>query len=159
MAIVVFIAFISDHRKMPSSLTLINRKIILLTKLCYLAPILMWIYAIVTASLLTVTDGLAFVISLSGIAITIKAKIDLGESHLWAGYYRADAVRVNHGFYRYLKHPMYSGIIAVIAAGSLFIWLRYPPWMVGITMVINLWIVIFLVVVAHRETLAFRKQW
>jgi uncharacterized protein YceK/protein-S-isoprenylcysteine O-methyltransferase Ste14 len=157
-AIAVFATFISDHRKKPFTVPLINTKVTALTKLCYPIPILAWVYAIVTASSLSAADWLSFVVSLSGIALTVKAKSGLGESHMWAGYYRPDAARVTRGPYRFLRHPMYSGIVAVIVAGSIFMWFRLPPWLVALTMLINTWIVVFLVVIAHRETSAISER-
>ncbi len=148
----VFVVFISDQRRKPSTEPLIGRGIIFVTKICYWAPASVFTYSIIIARHITTLDWISLSIAVVGTLFTVKSKIDLGEYHTWAGYYRPGATRVTSGLYRYFRHPMYVGIITVIVAGYIFAVPRLPIWITVTTTVVNLWIVSFLILAARRET-------
>lgn len=152
LLIAVFVVFVSDHRRKPAALPLIHPSVILLTKVCYLVPISVWGYAFFKLQDIMTLDWIGLLIAAVGVATTVKAKIDLGKSHTWAGYYLPGAPRVTTGLYRYLRHPMYVGIIAVIVGGYVFALPRFPIWLIGPMTCVNVWIIVFLIVVARRET-------
>lgn len=157
-AIVLFCVFISDRRRKPGMKPLIDERITLFTKYCYPVPILVWTYVVVMLETVRLPEVIALLLSLAGVAVTVKAKIDLADKHAWAGYVIEGVLPVSRGIYRYLKHPMYCGIAAVIVAGSLVISSRIPLWMMAAVTLINIWILAFLAVVARRETLHLAQE-
>jgi protein-S-isoprenylcysteine O-methyltransferase Ste14 len=157
-AVSVFCVVISDHRRKKQTVPLIHPRSALFTKCCYPTPILTLIWVVVRLEAITALDWWALWLSLAGIGITIKAKLDLGDRHSWAGYRIENATPIAHGIYRYLRHPMYAGISLVIMAGTIVIAQRLPWWLTAVIVLINLWIVGFLVIAAQREMVFLRQQ-
>lgn len=154
-AIAFFVVAISDHRRKERTVPLINTKISSFTKILYPIPMLVWVYAIAGAGVLSWTDWLSLMIAFPGIALTVKGKMDIGDCHAWAGYFRTDTPRICTGIYRFLSHPMYIGIVLVIIAASSFTWPRLPRWPLVAFLSVNSWIGSFLIVVARHESAMF----
>ena len=152
LCIVAFVVVISDHRRQLIAAPVLNKGIIRFTKACYPFPILAWMFSVLMASSLEIRDWLALIISVFATSLTFAAKRELGQAHVWAGYFRADTVRVSSGVYRVFSHPMYVGIVSVMVAGTLFMFNRLPhPVFIGVV-ASEVWITGFLVVTARRET-------
>ena len=149
---ILFFVVISDFRRKPDAHPLIDKRLVVLTKICYLVSIPVWSYYMLNMRRIIASDWISLAIGALGLAITVKAKIDLGKCHTWAGYYRPGARRIRTGLYRYFRHPMYAGIFAFLAAGYVFALPRFPIWLTAAMAVMHLWIVIFLMLVARRES-------
>jgi len=150
--IVAFCIFISDRRRKPGMEPLVNPRATLILKLCYPAPILVWIYTLTILNRVTTVDWLALVFVSLGAFLVIKAKCDLGSKHTWTGYHLPGATRITRGLYGYIKHPMYTGIITVIVAGMMVLIPRLPFWLIMVTSLLNIYNVGFLVAAARRES-------
>jgi len=149
---------ISDHRRRERAVPIISTKVSSLTKMFYPIPMFAWIYAIICAGSISTTDWLSLIIAVPGIALTVRGKWDIGECHSWAGYFRTDTPRICWGTYRFLNHPMYTGIVLVIIAACSFTGPRLSRWPLIAFLSVNSWIGSFLVVVARRETAMFRES-
>jgi len=151
--IVAFTYFISDLRKKNQSSPLINEKLLTTIKLSYVLPVAIYSYVILTLPSVSWFDVLALAITSSGTALTATAKLTLSNKHTWAGYCYASAeCFVAKGIYSYIRHPLYTGVYVTILGGALTLipnlaW--FPTLIVGLSM---LYVVVFLAVVANRET-------
>lgn len=152
LGVVVFFVSISDRRRKSGMVPLIDERVTLVTKCCYPFPIGIWVWSILGIESVSFTEWLTLGLSWVGFAMTIKAKLDLGERHTWAGYHAGSGITVTAGIYRCLKHPMYVGIAIVVVSGTIMVSSRVPSWVLAMTMIVNLWIVGFLMVVAQRES-------
>jgi len=153
-----FVVAISDLRRRERAIPIISTKVSSLTKIFYPIPMLVWIYAIARAGAISPTDWLSLVIAIPGIALTVRGKWDIGECHAWAGYFRTDTPKICWGAYRFLNHPMYTGIVLVIIAAASFTGPRLSRWPLVAFLSVNSWIGSFLIVVARRETAMFREN-
>jgi len=154
----VFCVFISDYRQKKRMVPLVHPRSALLTKCCYPILFVAWIWVVIRLEAITVLDWFALGLSLTGTVITIKAKLDLGDRHTWAGYRIENATPIAHGIYRYIRHPMYTGITMMILASTIVIALRLPWWLTICFILTNLWIIGFLIVSARRETVFLKQQ-
>jgi protein-S-isoprenylcysteine O-methyltransferase Ste14 len=149
VVIIVFAVFISDLRKKSQS-PLISQTPLRVLKLCYLVPICIYAYTIVTLASLSYFDALALVITCMGTMLVAISKISLGDKHTWAGY----CLKTNKGFraegvYSYVRHPLYTGIF-VFSIGGFFTFILNSMWFLSAIVVFA--IISFLAIVAKRET-------
>ncbi len=148
----VFIVFISDHRKKNPATPLIDRRLILLMKLCYPITCVIHGYAITTIPALRWTDLLALALGVGGTMLIVKSKYDLGRYHAWTGYFADVPEFVTHGIYAYVRHPLYAGINLFIA-GDLLILGWHASWQLTLAMAAILgYIMAFTTLSAQRET-------
>ncbi len=156
--LLTFVVFISDLRKKRRMTPLINGKLTLAMKLCY--PILFCIYGfvIVTLELLLFLDFVALAVTSLGTLLVVKAKIDLGRYHTWAGYHFRATKLVTEGVYAFLRHPIYTGVYVFIL-GGLSTGILHAPWFLTnigpaalVYMVALVYIMALLPIVASQET-------
>ena len=115
----IFVVFISDVRKKKGMKLLVSKKRNIFTKLIFLASAIAYFYVLATSDRLLVYDSIAIVLTLSGMLLTVKAKLDLAGSHTWAGYKKQNSELVTKGIYQYLRHPLYTGIYIFMFGGVL----------------------------------------
>ncbi|SFQ97763.1 MULTISPECIES: methyltransferase [unclassified Enterobacter] len=149
--LVVFVVFIYDKPNKPGVLPLIDPRAITLLKILYPLPILTFAYSLFLPAVITHLDWIAMGLAIIGTGLVVKGKIDLGESHTWAGYYLPHAPVVEDGIFRWLAHPMYCGIIIVILSCST-VYVTRLPWFVSmIALLCCIYIIAFLILAARRE--------
>lgn len=133
-------------------LPLINNKLTLALKACYLIPLVIYAYTLATLDWLSILDLVAPALTSIGTLIVVKARIDLGEYHTWTGYCLKPAKLVTKGVYAFIRHPLYTGIYISIFGGLLTI-IPHNPWFLTMVVLITLvYIMSFLAITATRET-------
>ena len=148
---VVFAIFISDHRKKNKMFPLVNEKFTLAMKLCYLIPICIYGYTLVTLDRLLAVDFFALACTFIGTLLVVKAKADLAEYHTWTGYCSETPRFVTTGIYAFVRHPLYTGIYLFIFGTANVI--AHVPWYLTLVALINLaYIMIFILWAATKET-------
>ncbi len=169
LVFIVFFIFIADIRMKRGMKSLINEKLNILMKLVFLASAVAYFYVLISADGLIFPDIIAFILTLSGMLITVKAKLDLAGSHTWAGYRMNYSELVTRGIYRYIRHPLYTGIYIFIFGGLAIIMPRLPWFLVVLAAVVAIYFMISLIRRARLETrmltetfgeryLAYKKQ-
>ena len=158
IVIVIFVVFISDIRKKPKSNPIVNQRLLLELKLCYLVPICVYAYSLITLSYITYLDFFALLITLTGTAIALLAKITLADKHTWTGYCLEGNCFIAKGIYAYIRHPLYVGIYLFIFGGLLTL-IPNTIWYLNLIVIISLcYIMPFLAIVAGKETKYLSKQ-
>ena len=117
--LVLFALFVSDIRKKPGMLPIIKKHILLLIKMVYIVPIFVFIYPILKLENIYLSSYLGLVANLIGTLLVIKAKLDLGKYHAWAGHILSSTKIIKKGIYSYIRHPLYAGIHLFIFGGIL----------------------------------------
>jgi protein-S-isoprenylcysteine O-methyltransferase Ste14 len=152
------VLFISDIRKKPQSNPIVNQRMLLVLKLCYLIPISVYAYSLVSLAGITPLDYLAFAITLTGTSISTLAKITLADKHTWTGYCMNGNCFVAKGIYSYIRHPLYLGIYLFIFGGLLTL-IPNTVWYLNTIVFLSLcYIMPFLAIVARRETKYLNHQ-
>ena len=147
--IIVFTVFISDLRKKSQS-PLISQTPLKALKLCYLVPICIYAYTIVTLVSLSYFDALALVTTCMGTLLVAISKTSLGDKHTWAGYcHKTSNCFRAEGVYSYIRHPLYTGIF-IFSMGGFFTFILNPMWFLPAIVVLAT--TSFLAIVAKRET-------
>lgn len=154
----IFAIFISDHRRKPDVVPLIDRRLTLLMKLTYPISTIINFYALFTLDRLYATDFLSLALNAIGAGLVVLAKRDLGRCHTWTGYGSARSQLVHHGIYSVIRHPLYAGIY-LFALGSMFLIIAHTAWFLVAVMIVTLgYILTFLAVAARREDRLLQKQ-
>lgn len=91
-------------------------------------------------------------IAVIGNILMIKGKLDLGRCHTWAGYYLPGVSAIRTGIFRWLPHPMYTGIVLVILSCSMIYVTHLPAYISAMALICCLYIIIFLLFAAYRES-------
>lgn len=125
--LLTFAVFVSDLRRKKGMIPVINDKLTLAMRLCY--PILICVYGfiIATLDLLLLLDFVALAVTLLGTLLVVKAKLDLGEHHTWAGFHFKATKLVTEGVYAFIRHPLYTGVYIFIL-GGLSTGILHAPW-------------------------------
>ena len=153
-----FTFFISDLRKKINSKPLINKVFIWIMKLSYIIPIVIYGYILATLDDLHIFDYTALIVTILGAVTVIKAKIDLGEYHVWAGYGREKTKLVIEGIYRWVRHPIYVGIFIFIFGSSLTV-ISHLKWFLLVPFFASLsYIMVFLIIASKKEEAFLRKK-
>ncbi|HEY9205124.1 MAG TPA: methyltransferase [Candidatus Methanoperedens sp.] len=149
--LVTLLLFISDFRKKKGMHPLINYKLILVLKLCYLITVCIYGYVLVTLDRLLLSDFVAIILTFLGTLLTAKAKIDLGKYHTWIGYHLEITKHVTKGVYAFIRHPLYTGVYIFIF-GLLSTLIPHAPWFLTAIILITLaYIMTFIAIAAARE--------
>ncbi len=156
--LLVFTLYIAPGKQPPGARMLIPAAATKLLRLMWLLPILAFGYSLFLDSPVTSLDWLCLLMTVAGSGLVIKGKRDLGRYHTWAGYYLPGAPRLKSGIFKWLAHPMYTGIIMVIVSCSLVYFTRLPVFLSAVALASCLYIVTFLLIVAVRERNALIVQ-
>ncbi len=158
LILVVFAIFISDFRRKPNMVPLIDRWLTLLMKLSYPIPTAINFYVLFTLDHLYPVDFLALVLNALGVFLVVRAKRDLGAWHTWTGYGSTQTQLVRSGIYGVMRHPLYAGI-SLFIAGSLTLAATHAIWYLVVAMAVTLgYIMAFLAVAAQREDRLLQGQ-
>ncbi len=149
--LVALTLFISDFRVKKGMHTLINEKLIIVLKLCYLIPIFIYGYVLFTLDRLLIADSIAIILTFLGTLLVVKAKLDLGKYYTWTGYHFETTKHVTGGIYTFIRHPLYTGLFISIF-GFLLTLVPHTHWFLTAIVLITLaYIMAFLAMAAVRE--------
>ncbi len=148
----VFVVFISDFRKKMGMIPLINEKITMLLKLSYFIPVTIFAYTIVTIDYLTTFDFVALALTFVGTVIIVKAKLDLGIYHTWAGYCKQSSKLEVNGIYAYMRHPLYLGVHLFSMGGLVMMTFHAQFYLTVVAFIMGLFMILFLTIAASKET-------
>ncbi|WP_434642189.1 methyltransferase [Klebsiella sp. I138] len=150
--LVVFTAFIIPHKQPAEARPLFPVAAIKLLRLMWLIPILIFGYSLSVVTAISMVEWTCLAIAVIGNVLVIKGKHDLGRRHTWAGYYLPGASAIRTGIFRWLPHPMYTGIVLVILSCSMIYVARLPAYMSAIALICCVYIIVFLLIAAYRES-------
>jgi len=166
--LLTFAVFISDFRKKGGMVPLINGKLTLSMRFCYPVLICGCGFVIATLKLLLPLDFVALTVTLLGTFLVVKAKIDLGKYHTWAGYHFKATKLVTEGIYTFIRHPIYTGVYVFILGGLLIsipnlgvisAKILYTPWFVTyIGLAALAYMMALIPIIASRETALLLQQ-
>lgn len=157
VTLLVFTLFISDRRQKHGMTPLVNPKATILLKASYLFPIGAYGYSLLALDALGLVDWISFFGAVLGTILVVKGKLDLGSHHTWTGYYIKGGQRTIRGIYRWLPHPMYTGITMMIVSCSLVYVFRLPWYVSAAALASCTYVVVFLGVAARREDRVLEK--
>ena len=167
LVLFTFLAFISDIRKKEGMTPLVNSKLILAMKLCYLILLCSYAYMLITMDMLSPLDFIALAVTSLGTFLVVKAKMDLRRHHTWAGYRFKTTKLVTEGIYAFIRHPLYTGVyifilgglsIGIARLGGLSTSILREPWVltnIGLTLV---YIMALLPIIATRESKLLARE-
>jgi len=117
LILVVFAFYISGFRKRSLMVPIVGREFTIVLKLCYIIPVFVYAYILISVEKIFATDLLAMALSIIGTALVMRARKDLKLFHTWAGYCRLETKLVTTGIYAYIRHPIYAGVYFFIFGG------------------------------------------
>jgi len=154
----VFVGFISDFRKKKDMVPLAKEKWTSALRLSYLVPVAIYSYVLVTLQWVSLLDLFALGLTLLGMLLVSKAKLDLSRHHTWAGYCLKSSKLFTNGIYAYIRHPLYTGVYAFIFGMFLTV-LPHTNWLVTLAAAVPLiYVMIFLAHSASKETEMLAKK-
>ncbi len=155
---IIFAVFISDFRQKKDMAPLVDEKLTLILKLSCLFPLASYTYVLATLQRVSTLDLLAFSLTLLGIFLVAKAKLDLSKHHTWAGYCLKSSKLFAKGIYAYIRHPLYTGIYS-FSLGLFLTIVPHADWQLTLATTIPLvYIMIFLAYSATQETRMLAKK-
>jgi len=114
LIILLFAFFVSDLRRKNVTKELLNGKLILLMKIIYIIPLLIFLISVINSDELLITDIISMSFTIVGLVIVILAKLTLGVNHSWTGYGTFPEEFLRKGIFSKIRHPMYTGIFICI---------------------------------------------
>jgi protein-S-isoprenylcysteine O-methyltransferase Ste14 len=148
----VFVVFIPDFRKKKGMVPLVNEKITKLLKLTYFGPVIICAYTLATLDYLSSLDFVDLALTFVGAVVVVKAKLDLGICHTWAGYCKQASQLEVSGIYAYMRHPLYLGV-HLFSMGGLVTLILHAQWYLTLAaFIMGLFMVTFLTIAASKET-------
>ena len=75
-------------------------------KVMFPVPLAAYAWALLHLQPVSAVDVVAGLLTLAGTVPTVKATLDLGAEHSWAGTHRAGQTRTHRGLYGLLSQPM-----------------------------------------------------
>lgn len=149
--IILFGVLVSDLRKKNITKRLLNQKLLIIMKLSYLAPLIIFLVSVITNKKILITDVFALVITLIGLMVVADAKFNLGKNHSWTGYGTFPENFCTKGSFSLMQHPMYTGIIICIIGMVLHVSFHVSwPWLL-LNLVSSLFIIYILISSAKKE--------
>lgn len=147
----IFGLCISDHRKRRENYLLFKKKYILLMKSSYVLPMGIYIYTIIKLKNIFIYDFIGLFLAITAVTILLKAKIDLGDYHVWTGYQNYETKLITNGIYSYLRHPIYLSIYLYTIA-ALFTIVPHSTWYLTLIFILLMsYILGFLYLAAIKE--------
>lgn len=148
----LFAFAISDIRRKANMSPTVHRAWLVLLKSVYLAPLAIYAWTLYGITDLRWYDVGSLVLTAIGAFLAVRAKIDLGQHHAWAGYHRDNTQVVTHGVYAFIRHPIYAGILSFIAGGLCTALPRVSWTLIALGSASLVYIVGFLTLAARRES-------
>jgi len=155
---ITFALFISDFKRKPGMVTLINEKWTYVLKMLLLVPLFVYAYTLISVVSGSLADWFSFGLTFLGTSLVAKAKVDLSRHHTWTGFCMETPKLVAHGIYSYIRHPLYAGVYFFVFGLTLTVALNsnfYLTLPVGLAI---LYILSFITVSASRETRRLEKK-
>jgi protein-S-isoprenylcysteine O-methyltransferase Ste14 len=148
----VFAALISDFRRRKGSSPLLPSRAVLLLKLIYPVPFVVYVWVVVHLRAPAGRDLAALALTMVGSALVARARIDIGNAYTWTGYRQEQPQLVTRGVYGWVRHPIYGGIWLFLIGGTLTVLGRVPLAAHVVAGASIVYIGAFLAVAATRET-------
>jgi protein-S-isoprenylcysteine O-methyltransferase Ste14 len=149
---VVFAVLISDFRRRQGSSPLLPTASVLVLKLVYPIPFLVYLSTVWRLRAIESRDLAALALTAAGAVIVARARLDIGLSYTWTGYRKTRPLLVTRGVYGWIRHPIYTGI-GLFTAGGVLTVLRRVSWAAHVVAGVGIvYILAFLSVAAARET-------
>lgn len=76
-------------------------------------------------------DWLALIFTSVGLALVMKARIDLRDYYAWPGFFKENTQIVRTGVYAYMRHPIYVGVY-VFVFGTLLTVIYHAEFKIGL---------------------------
>lgn len=114
-----FLIFGMDIRPRENTEHLAHHTAIKIMKLACLVLLSVYVWSIVAFKDLSVAQILCIILTSLGVMLIFWAKKSLGKNFSWTGYKVANMEIVQHGPYRYVKHPLYYGVFMVEIGASI----------------------------------------
>ena len=155
----VFAVAVSDWRRKPGMVALMSCRWVTCTRIIY--PVLLAVFAWVVLGMEQVRalDLATLGLTGAGTALVVKARIDLGSNHTWAGYQSASGGLVTRGIYAWMRHALYAGVYCFIGGGMISVAARAPWYVTSFVALSVAYVAGFLVVSARRESLLLQEQY
>ncbi len=148
----VFAVLISDFRRRKGSSPLLPPRAVLLLKLIYPVPFLMYVWVVARLREPAARDLAALALTIVGSVLVARARIDIGTSYTWTGYRQEQPHLVTRGIYGWVRHPIYTGIGLFLIGGTLTVFGRVSLAAHVVAFLSIVYIGAFLIVAATRET-------
>lgn len=150
--VIIFTYSISDFSIKKDKIPIINKKLIQILEIFYLIPLCIYAYVILNSNSILCFDIPGCFLTSVGTLLVAKAKSDLGTQHVWTGYCLLNTKLVTKGIYAWIRHPLYTGICVFIIGGLISLIPRAPFLLIGVTLMVVIYILIFIIFVATKET-------
>ena len=118
--------------------------------------------------LLSLLDFVTIAVTFLGTLLVVKAKMDLREHYVWAGYHFKTTKLVTEGVYAFIRHPLYTGtyififgglLIGISFFGELSPEILHATWFLTYIGLITLvYMITLLPIIATRETKLLAQQ-
>ncbi len=148
----IFAVLISDFRRRKGSSPLLPSRSVLLLKLIYPIPFLVYVWVVLWLRAPAARDLFALALTTGGSALVARARIDIGNAYTWTGYRQEQPRLVTRGVYAWVRHPIYTGIGLFLIGGTLTVLGRVSLLAHVVAGLSIVYIGAFLVVAATRET-------
>jgi protein-S-isoprenylcysteine O-methyltransferase Ste14 len=152
LIISIFVVSISDFRKKTGMVPLINERITIFIKFSYFIPITIFAYTIATMDYLTLFDFMGSALTFVGTVVIVKAKLDLGICHTWAGYCKQSSKLEVSGIYAYIRHPLYLGVHLFSIGGLVILTFHARLYLTMVAVTMGFIMILFLTFTASKET-------
>ena len=106
----VFIFFGMDIRPKSGAKSFTPQIFIIMMKISCFILFILYSWSLIHVQNLETYSVVTAIFTTLGAALVMWAKITLGKSFTWTGYYIEKQKKVSHGPYRYVKHPLYYGV-------------------------------------------------
>ncbi len=156
----IFVFFVSDFRNKEGMISLVSKKWVLVIKILYAIPVLLYIYVLMMSGNIQISDSIGLLFTLGGTWMVVKAKKDMGQYHTWAGHKLSTTKMITKGIYSVIRHPLYTGIFVFIFGGFI-ISVNHNPfnlYLTVIAIVIIAFIMVFLVMMAFQESKSLLEE-
>lgn len=132
---------------------MVNKKLVSLIKYFYVIPVFIYVYVLFNLRNIFFHSYIGLFLTLIGTFLVVKAKIDLGKYHAWAGHILSSTRIITYGIYALIRHPLYTGIYIFII-GGIMIAIKNNPFSLLLTVIVFIFIgfiKLFLIFSAIKE--------
>ena len=81
----------------------------------------------------------------------IKAKLDMGICHTWAGYRKQSSKLEVSGIYSYRCHPLYLGVHLFSIGGLVTLTLHAQLYLIVVAVIMGFFVIAFLMIAAQKR--------
>ncbi len=160
LVLFIFVYFISDVNKIDSR-PLIKEPWLTLMRMLFPIPPIAYFYYLYKMDEVTWLDIIALMIMISGVIIIGFSKKKLGKRHSWAGYYKQNIDSfVKSGIYKYIRHPLYTGIYVAVTGSMIVVFQRMDikKLIFWAYLLVNIAVYVFIFLSSQKETIALKER-